>query len=678
MTSMPHSVQLYTPPETSDTIDVADVVRTMRRQWRAVIGFLALGVIGAAAVVLFAPRRFDGKASVLVRSATPGGASVVGRLTGIGELMGGLASGALGSGVETELQVLRSRALAGQVVDSLRLQFRVRQPARTPPVAMIESASLEPSFAPRKYSFERTPAGTYRTTQGDKTYELTPGKPGALDIGSVTLRTGNLPASFVLGVEDQEDAILRFTKRLDATKAGGEVVKIVYRGDDSLSAALGPNALIGFYLERRRTTDRGVNQRKVELVTAQLDSTSTELAATEAALRRYQESSGVLDAEISAKVEVQAFAEQRRALTDAQIEEGALKQLLAQSELGHLTSRDLAAYPTFLRGSSISPLVGQLTDLEAQRIRLLERRTERDPEVIALDQSMRAIEASILATVKSYASSVTRQRVELKQRLDSMQRTLLALPAAAEHGGRLQRDVERLTKIFTALQANLVEARLAAIGEGGDLRPLDIATPPRRPSFPEPFLTMGIGTAGGLVVGMIAALFLGWFGRWLRDPLEIERAVGVTAQRFLPNAPLLMAGTGARTVLIVPLDHRAQSGGVAERLALTAKQRSHTATVLDLSASYGSGNGNGTGDAPAAVIDRLEQQGEGMIIVRLPGLASDTTMAALNEHRSVLFVAPPGPVDRVRLANAVNTLRQLQVPCAGVVISESAAPRALL
>ena len=143
-------------------------------------------------------------------------------------------------------------------------------------------------------------------------------------------------------------------------------------------------------------------------------------------------------------------------------------------------------------------MASQLADLEGQRIRLLERRTERDPEVIALDQSMRAIEASILATVRSYASSITRQRVEIASRVDSVQRTLFALPAAAERGGRLERDVKRLTQIYTALQAQLVEARLASIGEGGDLRQLDFATPQREPAFPLPFLTMGIGTAGGV------------------------------------------------------------------------------------------------------------------------------------------------------------------------------------
>ena len=67
-----------------------------------------------------------------------------------------------------------------------------------------------------------------------------------------------------------------------------------------------------------------------------------------------------------------------------------------------------------------------------------------------------------------------------------------------------------------------------------------------------------------------------------------------------------------------------------------------------------------------------------MVIACLPELSSDATLAALKETRPVVLVAAPGPVDRTQLAHAVDTLRRLQVPCAGVVISDAPGPRALL
>lgn len=660
----------------SDVVDVSDVLRTLQRQWRALVSFLVLGILAAIAILLFAPRAFNGKATVLARPAASSGGSILNRLSGnVGDLIGNVSG--LGGGksdFETELQVLKSRELASRLVDSLRLQFSPRDPRRVPPATFVASSELQRSFAPRVYRFERV--GTvYRTEVGGQAFELTPGQPGRLDIGTVTLAANDLPPSFAIKVFDREDAITRLSKRLNVTKAGGDVAQVVYRGEDSLTAAAVPNTLVAFYLDRRRTTDRGVNARRVEYISGQMDSTAAQLAASERALRRYQEESGVLDAEMVGTAKWEGAVELRKSLTDIEVEAAAINQLIAQSANGSVTYRQLAAYPTFLRGSSISPMITQLGELDAQRIRLLERRTERDPEVIALDQSITSLESQILAMARSYANSVNKQRAELSARLDSAQSSLMALPAAQERGGRLQRDVARNSTIYAALQAQLVEARLGAIGEGGDIKQLDAAAPPRRPSFPQPLLTMGLGTAGGLVSGIIAALMMGWFGRSLRDPVEIERIAGVSAQRFLPDVPLLLLGrSAARTVLLVPLDKHARTEQVAERLVRTATARSLSATILDLSGGAIQG-GNGNGAAPfvgRASIEALEQE-HGLVVVRLPTLSSDTTLGTLHESRPVLLVAG-SVVDRERLANTLEMLRRMDVPCAGVVIGDGQVP----
>lgn len=655
----------------SDAVDIADVVRTLRIQWRAFVVCFAVCVLGATAIVLFAPRRYTGKASVLARSAGGAGASVLGRMQGVGELLSGVGGLGGGGSIETELQLLRSRALAEAVVDTLQLQFRVRKPQGIPPSRLVAAHALHDSFDPRTYEFVRDGAGRY-VVGGDTSGLLaTPGQPVVLDVGSITLQASGLPPAFTLTILDNEDAITVFGKRLEATKAGGDVAKILYRGDDAVTAAAGANLLVRAYLERRRTVDRGVNARRVEYVTAQVDSTATQLAHAERELKRQQERSGVFDPELTDEAQLTSAAKVREQLIQFQVDEAALRQLLAQADRGALSSLDLAAYPSFIRGSSVSPLASQLTELEVTKTRLLERRTERDPEVLALDRSMATISAAIASMARSYADATTRQRVHLQQRLDSMQQVILNLPSANERVGRLKRDVLRLTQLYAALQAQLVEARLGAIDEGGQVRQIDVAARPRRPSFPQPVLTMGLGTAGGVVLGIIAALMMGWFGRWLRDPVEVERVAGITAERFEPNTPLLVGGVTSRTMLIVPLNGngRSRATQVTEGLARTATARSMNVTILDLTAG---GNGRPETSVQGS-IERMERErGDGsLVLVQLPGLSSETTLGAMHATRPVLLVAPPGPVNRTELEAAVGTLRRLDVPCAGVVMSEA-------
>ena len=92
----------------------------------------------------------------------------------------------------------------------------------------------------------------------------------------------------------------------------------------------------------------------------------------------------------------------------------------------------------------------------------------------------------------------------------------------------------------------------------------------------------------------------------------------------------------------------------------TESLRSISATVLDLSA--------GTVPDVHRTIERLENE-NGLVVVKLPTITSDTAAAALGENRAVLLVAPERRVARSQLVDAVQMLKRLDVPCAGVVIN---------
>ncbi len=669
-------------PAPADTVDLADVGRTLRRGWRAVASFTVLGAIAAVGVVLFAPKKFTGSASILVRTSGDAGSSLLSKLGGgMGGDAGSLLSGAVKSPIETEVQILSSRAVAGRVVDSLLLQAQVASPRGFAATDVVEAMALGGSFKQRKYHFEKQGAGgEYRFTGRGASGIASPGQPAVLPVGSLTLRPGNLPPAFDLTVRDREDAITRFAKNLAVDKAGTEVAHVSYRGDDSVTAAAAANAVVAVYLHRRATTDRGTNQHRVEFLTAQTDSASRALTAATRELRREQESSGVIDPEVVGKIELERASDIRKNLGDLAMEDGAMTQLIARVSSGAMQPRELAAYPAFLKSAAINELLGDLADVETQRYKLLETRTEKDPEVLALAASAQHLEGQLMPLARSYATSVGQQRAQAQRQFDSLQTKIAALPAVAESGLGLQRDVLRLNQVYAALQAQLVEARLAAISEGGDVHVLDAAVPQKLPSFPRPALTVAIGVAGGLFAGMVAALLVGSLGRWVQDPSEVERRTGVPALRFDPSVPLLMNGVSTRTVLVVPLDDRAGSGAVAHRLARTAESRSIRATILDLSnyksattvvprVSAGSIESVGSVDV-AATIGRLEEE-FGMVIVRLPGLVTDAAAAALHERRPVLIVAPPTRIDREKLVGAVQLLRRLDVPCAGVVLNDA-------
>lgn len=645
----------------ADTIDLADIGHALKRGWRAIVGFTVLGAVGAAAVIAFAPRRFTTTSSIVLRTGSDASGSVLARLAGgLGDA-GGLLGGSLKSPIETEMQILSSRAVVGAVVDSLRLQVRVTKPAGTPPASLVADYQLNALFAPVTLRLTRQGAGYTISGPNGLSAQATPGVPVNLPIGSITLRSDLRVGEMSFQVRDRADAIDRVNSRLTITKAGGEVAGVNYSGDDSLTSAAVPNQLIATYLARRKTTDRGVNQHRVEFLVAKSDSAAADLAKAEDALRRQQEATGVLDPAVVGKLELERSGQLRASLTDLDVEDGAIKQLVARVKDGSVQPRELAAYPTFLKSAGINELLSQLTQIETERLKRLDTRTENDPEVVALAQSAKNVEAQLLPLATSYASTIERQRTDLAKRLDSVQTAIAKMPVVAESGLRMQRDVVRLGQIYGALQAQLVDARLAAIQEGGEVRALDPAAPPRQPSFPKPLSTAGIGIAAGFGCGVVAALLLSALGRWVQDERQIEQATGYPALRFGAGTPLIIGDDAAQTILVVPVGIRARAEPVARQLAETATARSLRATVLDLSEANAAFDVNGR-------IERLAQEND-LVVVQLPGFDSAQMLAALRRNRPVVLVVPGGRVDRAELNGAVQTLRRLDMQCAGIVLS---------
>ncbi len=669
----------------ADTIDLADVARSLRRGWRIIVASVAVAGLVALLLILFGPRRFSGSASVVVKSSAGLGGSLLSRVAG--EVAGGGSSGSGGGGggggeviaggvsavlggagspLETDIQILQSRAVLGAVIDSLNLQVQPRSPTGLPSSAFVRDVTLPRPFRRLDLEFSRTAAGKFHVAGRGVDTVVAAGGTLVTPVGTL-LMNETLPSEFTLRLLDREDALKRVDRNFGVKKAGGEVLRVSFRAQDSITAATVPNVALAEFLARKQTSDRGVNAHRAEFLTTELDSVTRELAKAERGLRLFQERSGLLDPEIVGKLELESAADLRKSLGEVEVEAVALDQLMAQISAGTMSARQLMGFPAFLRNGGINSLLQQLSALETERTRLLERRLETDPEVIALSQSIKDVEGQLVPLAKSYQTSLNKQRGQINAQLAAMDAKLGSFPGAAEEGGRLMRDVKRLGTTQTALQTELVQARLNTVSEGGDVRGLDAAIVPKKVVFPEPWLTSGVGLAAGLLVGIVLALIGGSHGRYLEDQHAIERALGVPALRLDARTPLLMSGRASlRTVLLIPVEPHVGTARVAERLAETALARGESATILDLTAPNPVTQ---LGNSVGAMIARLEQE-HGLVIARLPGLSADSTAAVLSDLRPVLLVAPSRRINRRELVSALDTLRRLDVPCAGVVLSD--------
>ena len=656
-----------------ESIDVGALARTVARRWQTLVIGAVVGALAGLALVWLVPPRFRGTASVLIRNASDASASLLSRLGSAGDLAGAATGGMLGnSTVETELQLLRSRDVLGEIVDSLGLQANVISPRGLAARLLVAPGPIGTAFRPKTVDFTSRGDGTYAVSGAGANTTVAAGRTVLLpQVGAVTLAAGPLPPAFSIRFEDREDAITRNDGRLTVEKKGGEVVEVRYTGPDSSTAAQVANAVIAVYLQRRRTVDRGYNQQRYEFMAAQADTVARQLAVSEDALRRQQESSGVFDAAAVGKSGLDAIQQVRGQYVGLEAERQAAHALVADVERGTLDARQIAAFPTFLKSPAINSVLTQLNTLQTDRTRALARRTERDPDVIAFTASIADLERGLLPLAQTYASSLDRQTAELAGEQRAVETRLSALPGEAESALRRERDVRRLSQTLVGLQSQMIEARLAALTEGGRVRQVDVAVPPKVPVFPRLLYTI----PGGLLLGLFGALLwvLGrsaWSSR-VQSVVDAERASGLPGVAFAPGRPLLLGRSADRgTLVVVPVDAWSPADAVVEALAEQARVGGHAARVVDGGGRNTATDVTGVGTVRAALRSAVAEHEA--VYVAVPPLSDPRAAALIGTDAAVAIVIREGRTTRRALADATDTLARLAVPVVAVIM----APRA--
>lgn len=464
--------------------DLGNVVGEIFRGWRRIVAGVLLGTAAGGAIVLFVPARFDASALVLVRTQDAGTGAIASKLGALAQFAPGGLSGALKDELETELALLHSRAVSGIVVDSLRLQVRLRNPERVPALTLVDSVQLPGRFKSVKATLH---AGLNTIAQG-----------------KVWVR-GDAPAIRVELI-DREDAIDWVQDNFDARKTGGDVVSVAFRALDSLTSAAVPNLAIATYLVRRKTVDRGLNQRRLEFLAAKSDSVDRDLRSAATDLRVAQDAGGIPALEPAARAALDQVVALERAVGELRSEQGALDSLLAEAPRGGADVRRLAAFPALLRSPAVNDIVSQLSHLETQRAALEVTYSSSAAPVRAVVQARDSLLAQLLPLASTYARSLARQRATLEQDLARARQQLLKLPGAAQGIAPAEAKLKRLATLDAGMGAQVLDARMAALTEGGDVRLIDPAVAPRKVAFPRPLLTIALGALGGLLSGVAFSL----------------------------------------------------------------------------------------------------------------------------------------------------------------------------
>lgn len=454
-----------------------------------------------------------------------------------------------GSDVVTEMEVLKSRSLAEDVVDSLGLRAVVAHPSRVQREQLLSSVRVSDGAPEGELAFTRGRGGVFRITDaltGVAVASTLPGQP--VDVRGVLLTlapTTSRQPHFTIRVVNRQKAVTAVRRSLNVSRPErtANVLVVDYEGIDPRLVREVPNVLAKRFIAQRQEVQKIEARSEVRFLRQQLDTLTRQLSLSQDTLQAFREQARVVDLPEEAKAQVGQLADLEGQRASVNAEREALATLLSEIKADAATQapgqpspyRRLMAFPTLFKNIGTNAALASLSTLEDERANLLARRTHQDPDVQALDGRIQDIEGQLRTIGETYLLGLTNQVAALDGTLAQFGQQLERVPAKEIEYARLERRPKILEDIFTLLQTRLKEAEITQAVEDPSVRVVDAAILPMDPIRPNKPFVLGIAAMLGLMLGVGAAFTRELSDRTVHTRDDVSALTGATVLGLIPR-----------------------------------------------------------------------------------------------------------------------------------------------
>lgn len=359
--------------------------------------------------------------------------------------------------------------------------------------------------------------------------------------------TSDLEAHFTLLTPRDAASDLRNTLGVNLTIENGNFLELYLAGTDPVRTAATINAVQRRFVEVAADLKKKQLRELSTLLGDQVRQQETKLRSAEQALESYRVAtitqpredvpmasgltftqSGAYARYFEQRVEIETLRNERRSIED----------VLARSADG---GNSIDAFNTIASVRSAPDFSKVLTELSQSESELRALRTRYTDEFKGVRDLQDKIEAMRRVTIPTYATALVRQlkiqESDLEGRMNSAGKELKEIPIRTITEGRLQREMESAKVLFLNLQNRYEETKLAEISAIPDVRVMDQAVAPTRPTKNQAPKIILIGLVGSLGLGVGLAILLDRLDKRFRYPEQASEELGLNILGAVPGIP---------------------------------------------------------------------------------------------------------------------------------------------
>ena len=506
-------------------------------------------------------------ATVLIKDEKKGGgASMSSDLEKMG-LEGFVSSS---SNVDNEIEVLRSKSLAREVVNNLGLfvtymdedEFPSKELYHTSPVLVSlthQEADKLPGRMEINMILQPTGALGVQITVGEKEYRKQFDKLPAVfptDEGTVAFFANNDTLSAVCPENiTKERHITAFINRpfsvlkeyvnslsIAPTSKTTSVVVISLENTNTRRGRDYINKLLEMYNINANNDKNEVAQKTAEFIDERIGIISKELGSTEQDLENFKRSAGITDLSSEAQIALTGNAEYEKKRVENQTQINLVKDLQR-----YMKGNEYEVLPSNigLQDAASAGAIDRYNQMLVERKRLLRTSTENNPTIINLDTSIRAMRTNVQATLDSKLKGLQITKEDLAREASRYSRRINDAPTQERQFVSIARQQEIKSGLYLMLLQKREENAITLAATANNAKIIDEALADDNPISPKKTivylaaLVLGVG----LPVGVIYLIGLTKFK--IEGRADVEK---LTSLPVVGDIPLADEKTGSIAV----------------------------------------------------------------------------------------------------------------------------------
>ncbi len=504
-----------TPQQSEEELNIQELLFRYLIHWPWFIASVIICVVCAFAYLKVATPVYNVSATVLIKDEDKGGgATMASELEKMG--LGGMMN--TKSNVDNEVEVLKSKSLALEVVEQLNLYVSYQNEDGWLPKEMYRTSPVLVSLTPQEADQLPKPMKV-------KMNLLAPGKMDVeIEVGEKKYQKhlDKLPAVF-----PTDEGTVAFLANTDTLVAKwGEVQKITATIGKPMAAAKGYskalsiaptskttsvvnislqnsstqrgkdfiNKLIEVYNINTNNDKNEVAQKTAEFIDERIAIISKELGSTEQDLETFKRTAGITDLKSEAEIALTGNAEYEKRRVENQTQISLVKDLQR-----YLQGNEYEVLPSNvgLQDAALAAAIAKYNEMLMERNRLLRTSTENNPTIINLTSSIHAMRANVVASMDATLKGLQITKADLQREAKRFSQRISDAPTQERQFVSIARQQEIKAGLYLMLLQKREENAITLAATANNAKIIDAAIPDEAPVAPKK------------IIILLAALMLG-------------------------------------------------------------------------------------------------------------------------------------------------------------------------